>query len=501
MSEHKVFSRESATIARGAAVNFLTLVAKLGRPLFYLVAARCYGPSIFGLYFLAWTYIEILAGIATLGLEKGLIRFIVYHTSRQEEQEAADCFRMAILIGSGLGLILSLALFFLADHIAPLLHHEAIALPLRWMSLIIFFQTVSRLLIQAPMARKVMKYQFYIKGLLEPFLLTGLALLFSYTDLGIKGLCAAHFITMAIVLLASIFPSFKYFPLRSWFHWPIKFHPEILRFSGSMFLADCIFNFNGRLDVILLGTLVSSEVIGVYGIMVQIANVLPTIRMAFDGIVNPIFTELHTQEETPRLSHTYQLTTRWIMLASIPLIVLVALYGRDIAAMAGSAYQMGYPWLLALLLGTTAVNFFGLAGYLLAMTGHPDTLLSINLISLIINAVVTYLLAKILGPQGAALGVSLVFIVTQTLYVRAVSRRLKIHPFQINLWKPLLSGLITAGVLITIHSFRITTPLGNLLVHVPLVFILYGATLIGLGLEPEERRLGISLCKKMGWGP
>ena len=489
--------KDAGVIARGAVVNFLTLIAKLGRPLFYFLAARLYGTESYGLYFLAWTYIELLAGIATLGLDRGILRYIAHHNSLNEPHLEEDSFRTALHISTFSSAFMSLCLYFFANPLSFYLHNEKLALPLQWMAFIVFFQAVSRILIQVPTARKIMKYQFYLKGLLEPLLLTLLAVVFSRLGWGLRGLCAAHFITMALVLFGSILATLQYFPLRLWFHHSQSaFHWELFHFSRSMLLSDIVSNLNLRLDVILLGTVAPSTVMGIYGVMVQIASVMQTIRLAFDPIANPLFSEAYARREMTRLSRTYKLLTRWVILSTIPVLIMLSIYGADIAGMVGSQYRSGYPWLLILLSGTMILAFFGLSGYLLAMTGHPGTLLISNTVSLLVTGTFLYLTVHWLGPLGAAVGSAFVMIFSQSLLSWAVHKRLHIHAFSKNLWKPVAAGFLTAMILFFI-PLSLHSPVWNVAIHFPILLALYLGFLFLFSLEEEENKLLRGLSQKI----
>ncbi|RME48306.1 MAG: polysaccharide biosynthesis protein [Deltaproteobacteria bacterium] len=480
---------DAAAIARGAGVNLLTLVAKLGRPLFYFLAARLYGAETFGLYFLTWTYIDILAKAAFLGLDKGLVRFVSHHASRGDDRGYLTSVRTAVVCAGSVSFLLSLLLFLLARPLTNLLGNPALSFPLRIMSATVFFQTTGWLIVFMTMGHKIMKYQLHVRGLLEPFLLIGFLLLFRLFDLGLVGLCLAHLLMMGCVFGYTLLVGVRFVPFSRWFERPFHFDREMLRFSGSIFLADTIGNLNLRIDVMILGAFAPAKTVGIYGIMQQMANAAMMLRFAFDWIANPVFSELHTRREVGRLQEMYRLITRWIFLVTIPVILFLALFGGDLAAFVGPEYREGYPWLLTLLGGMTVVCLFGLSGHLLAMTGNPRPLLASQTIALTSGTLLTWLLIHFFGAQGAALGGAYTLSATFLLTSWFVWRIVGIHPFSWRLAKPVGAGLLCAIVLRPLDAWIAPVAPWHPLLGALLLLLSYVGLLLLFGLEAEERDL------------
>ncbi len=489
MMKAKENHREAKIVAKGAGVNFLTLIAKFGRPIFFFTAAYFYGAHDYGVYFLAWTYIEFLSLIAPLGMDKAVLRYVAYHNSLDEKKHELACFRTALIIGFLVSLSLSIALLALSATLASYLNNPDLTTPLRWLSFIIFFKALSQLLFQVPIAHKVMKYGLYFRGLLEPIMMILLSIIFYWMGLGLRGLCMAHLLASAVVFIASIFPVFEHFPLRLWFDHSDGFHQEIFQFSRIMFLSDIVSNLSARLDIMILGYFASSSVIGVYGIMSQVANVIQTVRFAFDPIANPLFTELHAINDTQRLGATYKMITRWVMILTFPLVAFMLLYGGELVVLVNPQNQMGVDWLYILIAGTSALAFFGLSGYLLAMTGHPESLLKSQMINFLISGAITFLLIRSFGPVGAALGAALSLILTQLLTSWWGYSHLKVHVFSFNLWKPAFSFVGTLLFLFYLRPFSFSSPVWNLVIHGLLILGIYSFCLWSLGLEMPEKIL------------
>jgi O-antigen/teichoic acid export membrane protein len=372
-----------------------------------------------------------------------------------------------------------------------------VEIALRWMAFVVFFQTMGGLLLQIPIAHKVMEYQLYVRGLTEPALLIGFAILFYYLGMDLTGICGAYLVSMAIVFFCSIIPVPRFFPWRMWSKRGVGFERKLFRFSFSMFLIDLIAELNGRLDVVIVGSFIEPETIAVYGVMIQLAGIVRAVSGAFDPIANPFFAEYHARGEISRLDDFFKLVTRWVTLVTVPILLVFAFKGSQIAAFVGSEFSEGYPWLMILLLGAAASALLGLSGYVLVMTGHPDALMGVRVVTLLVSGIATFILAHRFGPMGAAIGAAFTAILSQALSSWWVFRRLKVHAFSIKLCKPLLAGCATALLLTVSGPFDSVAPLWDVLGHALLTFLCFGGFICLLGIEDEERQFGLRVYNRI----
>ena len=301
-----------ATLSRGVGVNILTLLSRLGRPVFYLLAARLYSTASYGLFFLAWTWVNLFSRFAFFGLDKALLRHVAHHHSRGETHRALGGVKTAFFAGGILSLAVSLVCVLFSDALGGLIGRDGVEVALRWMAFVVFFQTAGGLLLQVPIAHKVMEYQLYLKGLAEPALLIGFAILFYFLQMDLTGIAAAYLAATGIVFCCSILPVFRFYPRRTWSDGAGGVERTLFRFSFSMFLIDLITELNGRLDVVIVGSLIEPETIAVYGVMIQLAGIVRAVPGAFDPIANPFFAEYHARGEIARLGDIFKLVTRWV---------------------------------------------------------------------------------------------------------------------------------------------------------------------------------------------
>ncbi len=93
---------DSRTLARGAAVNFLGMLARTSRILLTLFVTRVSGAHVYGLFALATAVADVANRISIFGMDKSLLVFIPQTGERDKSESDAvisASFRIALLLG------------------------------------------------------------------------------------------------------------------------------------------------------------------------------------------------------------------------------------------------------------------------------------------------------------------------------------------------------------------------------------------------------------------
>ncbi|MCH8019554.1 hypothetical protein IH785_06815 [candidate division KSB1 bacterium] len=77
--------KDARDLVVGALFYFLGIVAKSSKIIFIIVATRFYGTSALGLYFLAWSIIDIASKFGLWGTDRSLIRDIARYNVDHSE--------------------------------------------------------------------------------------------------------------------------------------------------------------------------------------------------------------------------------------------------------------------------------------------------------------------------------------------------------------------------------------------------------------------------------
>lgn len=245
---------EARTTARGAAINIVATLFKLGLNIFVVVPilARVLGPDIFGLAAMAMTIFLFLSVFGDAGLPPALIR------DRSSTSETwTSAFWMTVFIGVGFAAVSHITAPFLADF-----YNQPEITPLaRVLGYAILFQTICSI----PIAWLQREQKLGHVALAETLsvVLSGIVAIW----MGLTGYGVWALVIQQLVLGASRF-ALSYGLARFDRHvtWHFAWHEvrPLLGFSLSLTGASFVAFLNRRSDSILIGRYLGAEMMGMY---------------------------------------------------------------------------------------------------------------------------------------------------------------------------------------------------------------------------------------------
>jgi O-antigen/teichoic acid export membrane protein len=181
---------------------------------------------------------------------------------------------------------------------------------------------------------------------------------------------------------------------------------------------------NGQTDVIVLGMYRDDAEIGVYRVAVQMATMVIFGLQVVNLIQGPHIAHLYALKDMKRLQTLVTRSSQGILLLTIPIVLLVVLFGRPIIRIAfGAEYEGAYVPLVILCVGQLVNASMGSVGSLLNMTGHErDTTRSI-FVGACVNILLNFALTPVWGMRGAAIATASTLIVWNMIMWRLVYRR------------------------------------------------------------------------------
>ena len=121
----------------------------------------------------------------------------------------------------------------------------------------------------------------------------------------------------------------------------------------------------------------------------------------------------------------------------------------------GPEYISGWPYLVIL-------SFFPLIGGLTAqtspilrMTGHQKAEAVISVISMAFNLLVLFLLIRLIGAVGAAVGIVLTEAIREGLKMLLINKKLGIQPYDRRILFPALVGIIATAVILGVRQLAL----------------------------------------------
>jgi O-antigen/teichoic acid export membrane protein len=464
-----------------------------------LIIARTIGPESFGIYVLAINILLFAEILSLLGLDRGLVKFV------SQFKALGDVARLrgVIWIGSALVFVTSILVGAVLFSSAPFLNDRFFEKPavipiLRIMIISLPFSTLLAILLASLQGAKRIKYKVFVNQLWVPFIrLAGitLALILGYR---LRGITWAYVLSIACGVLFS-----GYFVGKSL--------PQILKKGALIFekkkislfslplLFSAIFNrIQGRVDILLIGHFLSANMIGIYGVTQRLLPLVVIPLAAFNNIFAPIISELFSSKRYAELEHQFKMVAKWILMTCLPIFTLLIFFAKEILSIVGPDFTKGYKAMIVLCIGQMIIAATGSTGFMLMMTGRS----LVNLINAGVLCVACILLNLYLIPRygitGAAVANTLAVTTVQLLRLTEVWYFLKMHPFQSDSIKPVISCIFSGFILVMITHLGINKSNVFMLPILSILFlVIYISTLWLLKLSPEDRMVYAMIKDKL----
>lgn len=494
--------KDAGDLIKGVLFNFLGMVVKVSKVLFVFVAAKYYGATALGLYFLAWSTVDIASKFGLWGMDKSLVRDIArYNTDRspQTNQRILGIMYFNIRVALLLSILANAVVFGVSPWIATLIFKDAaLVLPLRILSFSIPFVVLTLVLIATTKALRLMQYEVLVRQGIEPMVLLAATLALIPFGLGATGLAVAHVVASFVAAVAAFVVVLRKFRYLGWNPKPLgkQMKSETLRYTSPIAAMDFLNLLVARTDIVLVGALMNSTSAGLYGIAVEIISVIKRIRQGFEPIFAPIVSELFYNEEKKRLQRNYILVTRWLMAGSLLPVVAMVMLPKQILGFFEVESAQAAAALVVLALAHGLFGTFSAAESLLVMTGKTLLNALLGALMLAVNVAVTLFLIPRLGLVGAAVGTLAAFFTVSSARIYQGYRQLRLLPFSAALFWPLLTASATAAVFYVIKTqLHIDTIVETISMLIVLIIMYTGIYFLGAS-EPEEKHLWAKLKRK-----
>lgn len=263
--------------------------------LFYVFLARFLGPSNFGLLTIVLSTQVLIADVADIGTNTGLVRFVSSNLENNA-QKAYKSLKLALEIK----LISYFVSFFLVFFSAPFLaiyifHNQQLTFPLRLSAfgvggaLLFTFATSTLQAYQKYFLWSIINIltnalRFVLVILLGYYLMLNLnSSLIVYILMPFFG----FFVTLFFLPVRKILNSSKEFSLSG----------ELFKYNIPVAIFTIIAAFSAKLDIYLSATLLSAREVGIYGASIQMVSVMPQIVSALGLVSSPKFASFQSNKQ------------------------------------------------------------------------------------------------------------------------------------------------------------------------------------------------------------
>jgi O-antigen/teichoic acid export membrane protein len=269
-------------------------------------------------------------------------------------------------------------------------------------------------------------------------------------------------------------------------------------FSLPLALKDLGGVIAARIDILMIGFLLTGSEVGIYNVAVLISGVLLFPLRGINQLVPPIISRLYENDEFDQIQSIYTTASRWGFIITLLPAVGILVYREAILSVFGSSFLLGSASLVALSMGYVVKSAAGPSGYALMMTDNQYLILINELLMTVLNVALNYVLILRFNILGAAVATATTRILINQLRVLEVWYVEGLFPYSAAFLKPILAGVSTFVVLSSIErtmTMGLAVAVGA--VVGPLVF---AVSLYLLGLEEIDEQFVTTLRAKYGPG-
>jgi O-antigen/teichoic acid export membrane protein len=410
-------------LARGSALKFAGSVsyAVLSFLLVVLIT-RSLGRGGSGAFFEGVALFLILSNAAELGADTGVVRFLSAARARRETGELRATLSVALIpvavVGAVLGLALVLAAPTLAEALASPARQEAVAEYFRALGFFVPLSAIETVVVSATRGFGSILPLVLVTNVAQPILRLALVAVAVAAGAGAALIAVAWGFPIALGLTAMFVVLFRLLhkaerraaegrPPRSepppqarpWLRVAAEFWRFAIPRAGAAILATLV----TWLDTLLVGALDSTAAAGVY----TAASRFSLVGFAFLGavliVISPQVGGFLATAQLDRARVVFRTATAWLILATWPIYLLLAIFAPTILRLFGAGFGAGAPALAIMSIAMLVNMGTGPVTTVLLMGGRSGWNLANSVGALVLNVGLNLLLIPRLGITGAAI--------------------------------------------------------------------------------------------------
>lgn len=493
------YKRNILSVVRGGGITlFGKLFTNASRFVTALILARFIGAEQYGLYQLALNTVTLVSGIALLGLDTALVRFVAIADGRREDKRLWGVLQIGIGIPAVISVITGVGLFALAYPIAENIFHDMRLVPLlQLISLVIPTITMSDVLVGAVRGFKNMEYPVLAQFIVQPAFRLVATLLIAFSGLDAFRAIVIFGLSDLIATLMLVFYLNKLFPLRRPLFPAVHDLKGVMSYAFPDWLAGMLDKFRFNIQALLIGSLNNIAGVGIFAVADQINILGHDFYTSINISARPLIAQLHDLGERIQLARVYQTATKWSVIVNLPLFLLIILFPVELLSIFGASFTGGAAALIILAWANLVDIGTGMCGTILNMTGYTRLKLVNNIISLSLSILLNFLLIPRMGIVGAALSVLIVQTLLNLTRMAQVYYLIHLQPYNWSILKPIGAGLVTfACIWYLKQNFFGSGGLLNTAILAIVLCAIFAALILLLGLSAEDRMILKSIQQK-----
>ncbi len=429
-----VISGQGDSAVSGRIAIFAFAIRILSAAIAYLsqvFLVRWMGAFEYGIFIGVWVASVILGGIACLGFQTGIIRFISEYRTSGEDDYLRGAIRgslaWAVLASTLIAIIGSAGVYYFADwfenyYLIPI-YLAAVCLPM------LSLQEVQDGVARAHNWAGVALTPTFI---LRPLLIIaamGLAIWMGYP-------ANAPTAMIATVIATYIASLWQFYLVASRLRksvpkGPSKFMPtQWLAITMPIFLIEGFYNLLTNVDILFVSSYMEPDKVAIYFAAAKTLALVHFVYFAVKAAAAHRFSIYRTSGNQERYEQFIQETVRWTFWPSLAFAILMMFAGRYFLMLFDDSFVIeGESIIWILTIGIIARAAVGPAESVLTMSGEQKACAFVYATTLLFNLILNWQLIPIYGLNGAAMATSGAMVFEALALYSAARRRLGLHIF------------------------------------------------------------------------
>ncbi len=446
--------RLATKIAYNTIVQIISKVVTTAIGLFAIaIMTRYLGPTGFGEYTTAFTFVSFFAIIADLGLTLVTVQMI--SPSDADESKIVRNLTAMRLI-SAISLLAIAPIFALFLHFSKSTHLAMLAI------LPSFLFTAMNQVLVGVFQKKLRMDKSAIADTVGRIAMFVGIIISAKLDYGLTGIMLSFSAGGAISFILHFIFSLSY--VRPGMEFDLKLWKEVVSRCWPLALT-IIFNLLYlKTDTIILSALKSQEDVGVYGASYKVLDILTTLPFMFAGVVMPIFTAAWSEGKKDYFKKILQRSFDLMVILAVPLAIGAQILANPIMlAVTGEGFSASGPILSILMIAASLVFTSCLLSHALVAVGKQKEIIPSYLFTAI-TSIAGYL---IFIPKYSYFGAAAVTIYSELAITLFMLYYAKKHIEFLPKWKILIKAT-TASLLMNVLTMLVSrlVPTNNIIASV-----------------------------------
>lgn len=423
-----------------------------------LFLVRALGPDDYGVFVLAVSIGSMVLLASDFGISQSAARFIAER--RRESGTIGDILSDAFSLKLAASFLVSVGLFALAEPIANAYGTDDLVWPLRLVSVAVLGQSMLQLFAGAFEALGRNSIGFRL-ALSESAIETSTSIALVLLGAGVTGATAGRAIgfcagaLIGLVLAARLIRPGRIKLGRA----PRWGYGRIAGYAGALFVIDGAFALFTEIDLLLIGALLDTEDVGLFGAPLKLTALIMYPGLALAAGVAPRLARGEGQEPNVR---ALEASMRLLVLLQVMFAGFMLVWADPIVEIAlGGDYEESVDVLRSLALFVVLIGFAPLLSIGVNYLGEARRRVPLAIATVLVNAAIDVVLLPEIGIIGAAIGttVATAIYVAGHLWICKDLLDIDLGAFALSFARALVAFAALCGVLLLFGTAGIAIPL------------------------------------------